>query len=297
MNRRPSVLALAAGVPVALLLLAACGGGGDSSASAGTAAAAPSAAPSAGGGTNGPGGNRGPAASGEIAAVSGKTLQVQDSSSQTAVTWSASTRFTKTVTATLAAGDCVTAVGTPGTSDDTLTATTIRVVSTSGSCTFDRAGGADGPGFPDGTPRARPSGGFPGGNGAPPSGAARPSGAPGGRDFATAFGTVKSVSGSTVTLSGTVRTAGQFRGGSPGATPTATPSATTVTVTLGSSATVERAVSATGADAKVGLCATATGKADSTGTVAATVIALSPKRANGCTGGFGGRFPGGGFGG
>ena len=58
-------------------------------------------------------------------------------------------------------------------------------------------------------------------------------------------------------------------------------------MTLGSSASVLRTVKATGADAKVGACAVATGKADSTGAVAATAIALSTKGANGCTGGFG----------
>lgn len=274
---RPTVLTLAAGIPVAVLLLAGCGGGGTS----GTAAAAPSpaASPSAGS-TAGRGGfgGRGPAAAGEIAAVTGKTLQVQDTNSQTAVTWTAATKFTKTVSATLAAGDCVTVLGTPG-SGSALTATSVRVVATSGSnCTFDRNGAGA-------TPRPRPSGGFGGRRGGGPSGGARPSGAPT-RDFATVFGKVTAVSGSTVTVSGTLRTAGQFG---------ATPSASAVTVTLGK-ASVDRTVAGTGADAKVGLCAVATGKADSTGAVTATTIALSPKGANGCTGGFG-RFPGGGFGG
>jgi Domain of unknown function (DUF5666) len=283
---RPTVLTLAAGIPVAVLLLAGCGG----SSTPDSAAAAPVATPSATGGAPGGGSGgagRGPAASGEIAAVSGRTLQVQNTSSQTAVTWSASTKFTRSVPATLAAGDCVTVTGTPGTGS-AITATSVRVLSTGGTCTV--------------TPRAFPSGGARrSGGGTPPSGApgggAGPSGAPGGggRDFATAFGTVTSVSGSTVVLSGTLRSGGRF-GRSPGATPsaapTATPSATAVTVTLGSSASVLASAAATGADAKVGTCATATGKADSSGTVAATAIALSPKGANGCTtgrfGGFGG---------
>jgi hypothetical protein len=295
---RPTVLRLAGGVPVAVLLLAGCGGGGSSTSDTAAAATAPSATSGAQGGAAGRGG---PAASGEIAAVSGKTLQVQNTSSQTAVTWSASTTFTKSVKATLAAGDCVTAIGTPGTAD-TLTASSVRVLSSGGNCTFDRAGR---PGGVDGTPRARPSGGFGGGGrgGTPSSGApgggTGPSGAPGGggRDVGTAFGTVTSVSGSTVLMSGTLRSGGRF-GGSPGATPTpsATPSASAITVTLGSSASVLATAKATGADAKVGTCATATGKTDSTGTVAATAIALSPKGANGCTAGFG-RLPGGGLGG
>jgi hypothetical protein len=284
------VLRLAAGVPVAALVLAGCGGGGSSTSTAAAGTPAPSSSTA---GQRAGAGARGPAASGEIAAVSGTTLQVQSTSSQTAVTWSASTTFTKSVPATLAAGDCVTVSGTPGSGADAITATSVRVVSTSGTCTLDRTGRAGGA---NGTPRPRPSGGVPpsGASGAP-GGGAGPSGAPGGgRDFATVLGSVKSVSGPTVVVSGTLRTGGRFGG----ATPSATPSASAVTVTLGSAASVLSTAKATGADAKVGTCATATGKADSTGTVAATAIALSPTGADGCTAGFGaGRFPGGGIGG
>lgn len=274
---RPTVVALVAGVPVALLLLAGCGAGSSRSDSA--AAAAP--APSTTGSPGAPGRGRGPAAFGEIAAVSGKTLQVQNAQSQTAVTWSSSTAFTKTVPATLAVGDCVTATGAAGTGS-ALTATSVRVVSTGGNCMPTRTGGTGGP---NRTPRPRPSGRV-----SPPPGR---SGGAGGQDFATAFGKVTAVSGSTVTVSGRLLTGGRFRGsGAPAATPTTGP----VTVTLGSSASVLRTVKATGADAKVGACAVATGKADPSGAVAATAIALSAKGASGCTGGFGGgRF--GGFGG
>jgi hypothetical protein len=277
------VVALVTGVPVALLLLAGCGGGSSTSDSAaGTPAPSATSSPGAAGSPGGPGGSgrgRGPAAAGEIAAVTGKTLQVQNSQSQTAVTWSASTAFTKTVPATLAVGDCVTATGTAGTGS-ALTATSVRVLSTGGVCTPTRNGR---PGGPDRTPRPRPSGSF-----SPPPGQA----GRGGQDFATAFGTVTAVSGSTVTVTGRLLTGGRFRASG---TPAATPSAGPVTVTLGSSASVLRTVRGTGADAKVGTCAVATGKADSSGAVAATAIALSTKGANGCTGGFGGRF--GGFGG
>jgi hypothetical protein len=283
------VVALAAGVPVALVLLAGCGGGSSTSDSAAAAAPTPSAtgSPQAAGAPGAGGRGRGPAAFGEIAAVTGRTLQVQNTQSQTAVTWSASTAFTKTVPATLAVGDCVTATGTPGTGS-ALTATSIRVLSTSGNCTLARNGG---PGAANRTPRPRPSGSF-----SPPAGAA----GGGGQNFATAIGKVTAVSGSTVTLSGRLLAAGRFRAaGTPAARPTATPTPEPVTVTLGASTSVLRTVKATGADAKVGLCAVATGKADSTGTVAATTIGLSAKGSNGCTGGFGGgRFGGfGGFGG
>jgi hypothetical protein len=289
---RPTVWKLAAAAPVAVVLLAGCGGGGSSSTPA--AAAAPSASPTAGGGQRA----RGPAASGEIAAVSGKTLQVQNTSSQTAVTWSASTAFTKAQTTTLAAGDCVTVVGTPGSGNDAITATSVRVLSSTGTCTQ-----ATPRAFPSGTPSGGAGGRRDGGTrpSGTPDGSAGPSGAPGGEvaNFATAFGKVTSVSGSTVLMSGTLRSGARF-GGSPGATtaPSASPSASAITVTLGSSTSAQRTVKATGADAKVGTCAVATGKADSAGTVAATAIALSPKGADGCTAGFGGgRFPGGGFGG
>jgi hypothetical protein len=278
---RPTVVALVAGMPVALLILVGCGDGSSTSDSA-AAAPAPSAtgSPSAAGSSGRSGRGRGPAAFGEIAAITGTTLQVQNTRSQTAVTWSALTMFTKTVPATLAVGDCVTATGTAGTGS-ALTATSVRVLSTGGTCTPARAGG---PGGADRTPRPRPSGSV-----------SPPPGRTGGQDFATAFGKVTAVSGSTLAVSGRLLTGGRFRGSG---TPAATPTAGAVTVTLGSSASVLRTVKATGADAKVGSCAVATGRADSSGAVAATAIALSATGPNGCTGGFGGRFGGfGGFGG
>jgi phosphoribosylformylglycinamidine (FGAM) synthase-like enzyme len=102
-----------------------------------------------------------------------------------------------------------------------------------------------------------------------------------------ATGTVTSVSGSTVLLQGVLRT------GRPGAgmTPTPTATNTLITVTLGSSTTVTSIQPATSAAAVVGKCAAAIGKADSTGTVAATSIAISSPGPNGCQAGFGG--PGG----
>ena len=252
-------------LPVVGLALAGCGGGGTSAA---PAAAAPSAAAT----SAAPGGQRSdrrPAASGEIAAVSGHTLQVQNTSAQTAVTWSASTAFTKSVPATVAVGDCVSVTGTPGTGS-ALTAAAVRVVAADGTCAErqpTRASGA-----PSGSPPSgRPGGGSP------------PSGAPDRQQFAMAYGTVTAVSGSTATVSGTLRTGGR----SGGATPAATPSAGPIAVTLGSSARITKAAKATGADATVGTCAVATGKTDSTGTVAAAAIALSAKSANGCTTGFG----------
>src|SRR5664279_4062329 len=75
----------------AVMLLAACGGGtpaGGAATSAPTTAAAGSAS----------GGARAfPGASGLLAQIDGKTLQVQGTDSQTAVTYSAKTTFTRTV--------------------------------------------------------------------------------------------------------------------------------------------------------------------------------------------------------
>src|SRR5205823_12700818 len=99
----------------------------------------------------GSGARRGPAAFGEIAAASPGRLEVQSSTAQTTVTYSKTTRFSQTVKAVLAVGDCVTATGTPASgSARGLTATTVRVISVSGgNCLVagdgGRAGRAGGP--------------------------------------------------------------------------------------------------------------------------------------------------------
>ncbi len=281
--RTGRALAATALLPVAALVLAGCGGATASTpAGAGGTTASP---PSAGAGGPGNGSRRGPAASGEIAAASPGALQVQNSTSQTTVTYTKSTRFSKTVTAVVAAGDCVTATGTPVSgSSDALTATTVRVVSVgAGACRL--ADNGDRNGRPGGTPpTGAPGGAGPGGNGG---------------NVAVAFGTVTSVSGSTVRLSGNLRAG--FRPSTapapyPSASPPATPSAVPVTVTLTSSTTVTKAVSATSAAATVGRCATAEGTTDSKGAVAATSIVVSDKGPNGCSFGGGRRFGGGGSG-
>lgn len=270
------------------LLLAACGGSGG-----GSGGAAPAASQQANQGNQGTGGRFGggaaPGVSGTIAEAGKGTLQVQDTDSQTTVTYTASTRFSQTVTAKLAVGDCVTVLGTPVSgSTSAITATSVVVTAaTNGDC---RAGGQ---GRPDasGTPRPRPS--FTPGNGNGP-GTGNGAGGQNRPNFATAFGKVTAVSGSTVTLSGTLRTAGQF-GGMPGAAPSATPSQPAegpVTVTMGQSTTVLKTVSATSAAAVTGKCASAFGKTDSSGTVAATTITISSPGANGCSRGFGGGFGG-----
>lgn len=112
---RTNRAALAAAPAVGLvLLLAGCGGGTSASASSApdnsnNAAGANNSA--AGNNTGGNGQGRAfPGANGKIADISGKTLQVQSDTTQTAVTYTASTKMSQTVSAAksdLAVGKCV----------------------------------------------------------------------------------------------------------------------------------------------------------------------------------------------
>lgn len=257
-------------VVVTVAALAACSSSSKSSSNASAASSAPSS-----GSGSGRTGQPAPAAFGLAAAISGNTIEVQDpSTGQVSVTYSTSTKFTqskKETVATLAAGDCITAVGAPPASGSasasapaaqptTFTATSITVVaSTNGSCT---------------------GGGF--GGGARPSGSARPSGAPSGSGSGAArggFGTfasgkIQSVSGATIVLQVTNRS---------------TNAVTQDTITTTSATTVTTTAPATAAALKVGECVTATGPTNDTGAVTASRIALSTPGPNGCTAGFGRR--------
>lgn len=266
------------------LTLSACGG---SSKNASANASDPPTASASGAGAgagSGPGfgRDRGPAASGIVAAISGSTAQVQNpQSGQVAVTWTASTSFTQQTTTSLASvkpGDCVSAVGPQGTTPTatSFTATSLTVSSpVNGSCT----GGFRGPGNGQ-----RPSG-FPT-NGQRPSGfptGSRPSGFPSGArgNFgALAVGTVTSVSGSSVVIA-----ARQF----------GSDSTTNKTISVGSSTKITTTTAAKASAVKVGKCLTAQGKADSSGAVTATNVHLSDA-VNGQCGGFT-HFGGGGIGG
>ena len=267
----------------AALTLSACGTSGTPTVSpSGTPAANPSAA--AAGGSSSRAAARGPAASGLIAAVSGSTLQVQNAQvGQVAVTWTAATKFTQQVTLSLGsikAGDCVTAAATAGSpTAASFTATTVTVSqAVNGRCFGGFGGGAvpsPGSSF---SPRPRPSG---------TRSFARPSGAA--RTGAFATGSVVSVSGSTIVVAS--RSFGPGAGASPGASASPAASAGTTTnktVTLTSATKITTVRSATGAAATVGRCVTAQGKADSTGTVAATSIAVTDPVNGKCTSGFGG---------
>jgi hypothetical protein len=207
-------------------------------------------------------------------------MQVQSQQNgQVAVTWTASTKFSHTVTTTLAAvkaGDCVIASAQTGTSSaSSFTASTLIVSSpTNGSCGARGFGGGQRPpgqrpsNFPSGRPSRFPSGrpsGF-------PSGAA-------GRNRVRAFadGKVSSVSGSTLVVAAQQR--------QPGSTKNAT---TTKKITIGSSTKITTNAATTSRSVAVGKCATAQGKADSTGTVTATSVQITDPVNGQCSGGFGG---------
>ena len=219
---------------------------------------------------------------GLIAAASPGILQVQSSTAQNTVVYSASTKFTQVTSAHLAAGDCVTVTGAPATgSTSGLAATSVRIVAkVNGVCPSAA------------TPGGGAFGGAPGGGGSFPrrTGGAS-SGAPTGgsaqrRAFASATGTVSSVTGSTILVHGVLRSGQRAAGTTGSAAPT------TITVTLGAAATVTETVAASSAAAVVGRCASVIGTANSVGAISARSITISTPGPNGCRGGFGGRFNG-----
>ncbi|MCU1622954.1 MAG: hypothetical protein JWL79_1799 [Frankiales bacterium] len=253
---------------VTILGVAACGGGGGTaSPPQQSAGAQPSGAPQQ---------PRTPVTSGLLAAIDGHTLQVQSSTAQTAVTWSATTSFSDTVPASAAAvnvGSCVTVrdstvrpTSTPApsaTRPTTITAVSVSVSApVNGACTGGFGGGG-------------------GGRGTPPSGFVRPSGAPGGAGGGGrggfggggAFGKVVSKSSSGFVVQGSA--------------PGQTTSAITTTVTSTATTTYTTQQKATSTALKVGECVSARGQSDSSGTVAASSIAISAATNGTCTTGFG----------
>jgi hypothetical protein len=247
-----------------LALAAACSSGG--SASAEPQGGNTSGGRPANGGGNRPGGM--PGVNGKIAAIDGATIQVQGTTNQTAVTYSAATKFTDTVAGAkgdVVAGQCVSvrpASATPAPAADTaVTAGSVTVSAPVGGKCQGAGGFGPGGGRPSGRPSVRPSG-RPGG------------GQRGGRGAGFgASGTVKTVTGTGFTVE---RTA-----------PSGT--ATTVTVTITGTTTFAKTGAATKDALAVGKCVAAFGKTDDTGTVAATVIAVRPAENGECGLGFGGR--------
>jgi hypothetical protein len=276
-------LGVAVAALAAAVALSACssssGGGGSSSDSPSAPASSGAAAGTGGTGGTGAPGQGGPAASGTVAAISGTTMQVQNQQTgQVAVAWSASTKFSHQVTTTLTAvkaGDCVTAIAPSGTdaAATSFTATTLTVsTAVDGTCGAGAGrvgGGGQRPsGFPSGQ---RPSG-FPSG------------GASGRPNFgAIAGGKVTSVSGSTLVIA-----ARQFGQNSSNSTAT-----TNKSVTVGATTKITTEASTTSTSVQVGKCVTAQGKADSSGTVAATTVRITDPTNGQCATGFGGGANGG----
>ena len=279
-TRVSRVVAAFALIPL-VTVMAACGGSSSGTPAAQASNPAPTQAQNRVSGSGGQAGTGGagafPGASGVIAAASAGTLQVQSTTAQNTVVYTAATKFTQVIPGHVAAGDCVILTGTPAAgSTPGLTAMSARIMAkVNGACPTDGTSGA----------------GLPGGGQV----AGRPPGAPGGgsgtrRAFASATGTVSSVAGTTVLVKGTLRNG-------PGGASTAAPATpTTITVTLPASATVTRTVAATSAAAVVGQCARAIGPANSVGAITAKSITISKPGANGCRTGFGGRFNGNGNG-
>lgn len=296
---RPPILA---GVLVAVLAigLAACGGGHATSSTARrSATAGPSSSSGSAGGSGGGGGAGGglrgrahlPGAFGKVAALTGKSMEVQNQQTgQVTVSWTTSTTFSETVSESIAAvrtGDCVTATGTDHGNALTATAVTVRKP-TNGSC-------ARGPGRfgARGSGRSRPP--VAGGSGSRPSFAGNSgsrhfpgAGSAGGqaKDFGLASGRVTSVGTNEVVVSGFVF------GGSAGHAPTShssvtSPPTTTVDIHVSGSTTFRTTKATTAKALAVGDCVTATGKAGTTGAVTASRVSITSTGGGKCTIGFG----------
>lgn len=255
-------LATASSVLV-LATLAACGAASDDD---GTAVdETPAAGSPADGGPAGAGPM--PGATGKIAAVSDRTLQVQnDQTGQVAVTWTARTAFTQEVDATLAdvtAGVCV-AVSSDGEAaeGEPVAATSVRITeATDDGCAGGmQLGGPGGGEPPEGMPTDLPSD--------MPSDL--PSDMPA-RMGGGAFGEVVAVSADGFTVSAT----------RPGAD-----EATTVEVMVSANTTYTTNADADQTALEVGRCVSATGDSDGTGAVTAERISVSDATDGQCVGGF-----------
>lgn len=268
-------LSVAAVCLTAGLALSGCGSAASSSSGSGQGGAQAQSGRS--GRSGQAGGFMGMGGSGKVAAVAGRTAQVQGAKSQVAVTWTAKTLFSQQVAAKasdLKVGDCVVAMpdfqngaSSSSSASSGVAASTVRIsTAVKGSCTRPGFGGGPGDGRPGGGPSWAPSGA--------PSGA--PRGMSGGRGFG-AFGKVTAVSGSGFTVE-------SMQMGSS--------STSSVSVTTTSNTTWTRQAVATAQDVKVGRCVVSRGQADATGAITATSIMISEPTNGQCSSGFHGR-PGG----
>jgi hypothetical protein len=228
--------------------------------------------------------------SGLVAEVDGRTLQVQGASTQTAVTWTGTTRFTREVAvskAAVRAGVCVAVRslpdgqnGTPSDQSSVIAQSVSISQPVSGRCQVGFGRGGPGRG---GVPGAQPT------RSGQPTGSPATGGASRARGFGGvggAFGTVTAVGATGFTVESMVpeRPSGTASG-SP--TTPATTQRRVVTVTTSPATTYTSTVAATASAAKVGTCVTALGTADSTGAIAARSIAVRPAQNGSCVTGFG----------
>jgi len=218
----------------------------------------------------GPGGAGFPGVGGKIAAVDGRTVQVQSvMDGQVAVSYTGNTTFTEEVTADasdLEVGDCVLVTGE---GDDALAATAVSI-SPAGDdgCTPQRPGGGPPETQGDGQLQGMPT--DPPGGADPPDGAVMPDGVV---IAGAAVGEVTAVGTNGFTVETTL----------PGSD-----DASSREVTTSADTTWKQTVASTSKAVKVGRCAMAQGDRDDTGAIAATSIAISDAADGGCAldGGF-----------
>jgi len=208
-------------------------------------------------------------ASGQLVKITGTTLILSGTNGDTTVTFDSSTRISKTSSAAvgdIVPGICIVATGTKDAAG-VVTATTVRLTpATNGACpapgTGQGGGGGGGFGF-GGFATPRP------GRPTPPA------------NLGFGAGLVTAVNGTQITVK------------------SANGAASTVTVPT--TVRVSKTSPATAADLQIGECVMATGQRDTSGTVAARALIISPPSASGTCGGFGrggfGGFFGGGGGG
>ena len=232
-------------------------------------------------------------ASGSVASITGTSMEVQSASAgQTTVNTTSSTTFSQTLAVTqsaVAVGGCLTVTGTPAKSSKTTIAArsvSISQPSSSGTCTAGAGGAFGRGGFPG--RGAQGGGGFPGGGTRPPGGFAGRGGASGrgafaGGSFAFANGKVTAVSGSSVSMSGTLRSGlGQAAKNKKASTP----KTQKLTVTLSKSTTLSETQSTSFSALAVGDCVNAFGQTGSTGAVTAATVNIRSTGGQTCSTGF-----------
>ncbi|GEP27635.1 hypothetical protein E3O11_06330 [Cryobacterium levicorallinum] len=234
-----------------------------------------------------------PGLTGEIAALTGQTFQLQDSDSQTAVTYSDATTFTSTLAATLAdvsVGQCVnlsSAAAADGTDAATVPTSVAVTDAVDGACASG-LGELGGGGMPGGTPPTDMPTDMPtdlpedmpmGADGTAPTGIPTDLPADAGGFGTRTTGLVTAVTATAITVAST-----DVDG-----------VVASETVTVDDSTSYTKTSASDASALAVGLCASAQGEADDTGSFAASAVALSVTGDDGCVSAMAG--PGGRMGG